>query len=99
MGGSQQQLDAMIAETTVPILAIPSARPVRGEFASVGSFNELVVAPGDFWAVVAQQSWAFLATGWGSLDMHCLLVIISIQNRNANTQTQLANAACGLAAT
>jgi hypothetical protein len=27
MGGSQQQLDAMIAETTVPIFAIESARP------------------------------------------------------------------------
>ena len=42
----------MIAETTVPILAIPSARPVRGEFVSV---DEFVVAPGDFLAVELQQ--------------------------------------------
>ena len=74
IGGSQQQLDAMIAETTVPILATPSARLDRGEFASVGSFDEFVVAPGDLLTVELQQFWASFATGWGSLDMHCLLV-------------------------
>ncbi|MCH7687351.1 MAG: hypothetical protein IH899_11830 [Planctomycetes bacterium] len=47
----------MIAETTVPILAIPSARPVRGEFPSVDSFDKSVVAPGDVLAVEVQQSW------------------------------------------
>ena len=62
-----------MAETTVPIFAIPSARPVRGEFASVGSFDEFV-APGDVLAVELQQFWASFATGWGSLDILILLI-------------------------
>ena len=73
IGGSQQQLDAMIAETTVPILAIPSARPDLGEFAAVGSFDESV-APGDVLADEVQQFWASPATGRGSLDILSLLV-------------------------
>ena len=50
--GSQQQLDAMSAETIVPILAINSPRLEEG-------FEDVVVAPGNVFAVVVQQ----LATG------------------------------------
>ena len=50
--GNQQQLEAISAETTVPILAINSPRLDEG-------FEYVVVAPGNVFAVVVQQ----LATG------------------------------------
>ena len=52
--GNQQQLDAMIAETTVPILAMSSPRladPVTEVFC-----NAFAVAPGNLLAFDAQQS-------------------------------------------
>jgi hypothetical protein len=60
IGGSQQQLDAMIAEIIVPTLAISSPRRVVGVVCSV--------APGDG-RLVPQQSGAGIA----SSDMYRLL--------------------------
>ena len=74
MGGSQQQLDAMIAETMVPILATPSARLPFVPSAAVGLI-EVFVAHGDVFSE-AQQSWALVVTGSGSLDMANLLVVV-----------------------
>jgi hypothetical protein len=50
-GGSQQQLDAMIADSTVPILAIRSPRE-----AALAPSAETGAAPGSVLALVAQQS-------------------------------------------
>ena len=75
MGGSQQQLDAMIAETMVPILATPSARLPFVPSAAVGLI-EVFVAHGDVFSE-AQQSWALVVTGSGSLDMANLLVVVT----------------------
>ena len=60
-GGSQQQLDAMIAETTVPTLAIRSARTGPFDWPSD-------VAPGNVAPVLSQQSGAGLTGSWRSSD-------------------------------
>ena len=75
MGGSQQQLDAIIAETTVLILATPSPRLPFTPPEAVGS-PERSVAHGDVSEFEAQQSAALVAAGLGSLDMIYLLVVM-----------------------
>jgi hypothetical protein len=52
-GGNQQQLEAMMADSTVPALAISSPRPERDRATSCW-----FVAPGDWLRFVAQQSGA-----------------------------------------
>jgi hypothetical protein len=51
IGGSQQQLDAMIADSTVPILAIRSPRETP-----LAPSTDADAAPGSVLALVAQQS-------------------------------------------
>ena len=72
IGGSQQQLDAMIADTTVPILATVSPRLDDEPSARVSCVG-LVVAPGNELGFGLQQ----LPTGKvfksGSFDIACLL--------------------------
>ena len=54
-GGSQQQLDAIIADSTVPILATSSPRPESGRAARNG-VDKPSIAPGNRVGFVPQQS-------------------------------------------
>jgi hypothetical protein len=65
IGGNQQQLEATIADTMVPTLAISSPRPDRG-LDDPALFS---VAPGDCLGVVPQQSGLRTSPGTGSSDM------------------------------
>jgi hypothetical protein len=67
-GGSQQQLDAIIAESTVPIFAMRSPR-LDGAPSGGAWFDERFAAPGSELALVGQQSCPGLTPGLISLDM------------------------------
>ena len=71
IGGSQQQLEAMIADTIVPTLAISSPRPESGlDDRSLLARPPLSsVAHGDFVGVVPQQSGLGTSLGTGSSGM------------------------------
>jgi hypothetical protein len=66
--GNQQQLDAMIAETTVPILAIHSPR-LDKSLRRGSPFDDDVVAPGNLPRLLGQQSPAGMALRSLSTDI------------------------------
>jgi hypothetical protein len=71
-GGSQQQLEATIAETIVPTLAISSPRPESG-FAEPED-SSLTAAPGDCGCFELQQSGFGTSPGTDSSDMAVTLI-------------------------
>lgn len=73
-GGSQQQLEATIADTIVPTFAIISARPESG-FSDPEPPELSSVAPGDWIGFEPQQSGLRASTGRGSSDMSRFLFV------------------------
>jgi hypothetical protein len=77
-GGSQQQLDATIAETIVPTLAISSPRPESGFVEPADS--ELSAAPGGCGCFELQQSGFGTSPRTGTSDMVGLSGCLSLMS-------------------